>query len=67
MAVTVGAGPSFGVPRVLFQTQVPAGVHPFRSNYVPSADGKRFLVNTQIDQPPTPITVILNWVAGLKR
>jgi hypothetical protein len=66
MAVAVGAGPSFGVPKALFQTRAPADVQAFRTNYVPSGDGKRFLVNTQSDQAPTPIMVVLNWAAGLK-
>jgi Tol biopolymer transport system component len=67
MAVTVGPGPSFGVPKPLFQTGAPAEVSTFHTNYVPSGDGRRFLVNTQIEQPPTPITVELNWMAGLKK
>jgi Tol biopolymer transport system component/predicted Ser/Thr protein kinase len=67
MAVAVASGASFGVPEVLFQTRAPAGVSTFRTNYVPSSDGRRFLVNTQIDQAPTAITVVLNWTAGLKR
>jgi Tol biopolymer transport system component/predicted Ser/Thr protein kinase len=67
MAVAVGAGPSFGVPKPLFQTRAPTGVSAFHTNYVPSSDGRRFLVNTQIEQPPTPITVVLNWMAGLEK
>jgi dipeptidyl aminopeptidase/acylaminoacyl peptidase len=67
MAVPVGAGPTFGTPKALFQTRAAAGVSTFRTNYVPSADGKRFLVNTQSEQAATPITVVLNWTAGLKR
>ncbi len=31
-------------------------------------DGRRYLVNTQTgDPPPNPITVVLNWTAGLKK
>jgi eukaryotic-like serine/threonine-protein kinase len=68
MAVSVGAGPSFGVPQALFQTRVPPGVHANRTHYVPSRDGTRFLVNTQSGDPsPTPITVVLNWTAALKK
>jgi Tol biopolymer transport system component/predicted Ser/Thr protein kinase len=68
MAVTVGAGPSFEVPKPLFQTRVPAGVPANRTHYVPSRDGRRFLVNTQTGDPaPNPITVVLNWQAGLKK
>jgi hypothetical protein len=68
MAVSVGPGPSFGVPHTLFQTRVPAGVNVLHTHYVPSRDGQRFLVNTQSSDPaPTPITVVLNWTAGLKK
>jgi eukaryotic-like serine/threonine-protein kinase len=67
MAVAVGAGPTFGIPKALFQTQVRPGVSGNRSHYVPSRDGQRFLVNTALDAPDTPITVIVNWAAALKK
>jgi Tol biopolymer transport system component len=68
MAVPVEAGPSFGVPKALFQTKVYAGVSAFRAHYVPAPDGQRFLINTQIgDSAPNPITVVLNRAAGLKK
>jgi Tol biopolymer transport system component len=67
MAVTVGAGPSFGIPTPLFQTRVPPGVMPLRTHYVPSRDGQRFLVNTALDAAPAPITVVLNWTSLLKK
>jgi hypothetical protein len=68
MAVPVGAGPAFDVPKALFQTRVPAGVTANRTHYVPSRDGQQFLVNTQSgDASPSPITVVMNWAAGLKR
>jgi serine/threonine protein kinase len=68
MAVAVGAGPAFGVPKVLFQTRVPEGVTSRRTHYVPSRDGQRFLINTQTgDAMPNPITVVLNWQAELKK
>jgi Tol biopolymer transport system component len=66
MAVSVGAGPSFAVPNLLFQTQVHEGVTSRRTHYVPSRDGQRFLINTQTaDALPNPITVVLNWQAEL--
>jgi eukaryotic-like serine/threonine-protein kinase len=68
MAVSVDPGPSFGVPEPLFQTRVLPGVNAQRTSYVPSRDGRRFLINTQTgDPPPNPITVVLNWAAGLKK
>ena len=66
MAVSVGAGPSFAVPKLLFQTRVPEGVTSRRTHYVPSRDGRRFLINTQTgDALPNPITVVFNWQAEL--
>ena len=47
MAVEVRPGPSFGIPRILFQTQVQGGVTSNRMHYVPARDGQRFLINTQ--------------------
>jgi eukaryotic-like serine/threonine-protein kinase len=68
MVVPVGPGPSFGTPRQLFLTRVPGGVNALRTHYVPSRDGQRFLLNTQSANPvPTPITIVLNWTAGLKK
>jgi len=68
MAARVGPGPSFGVPKPLFQTRAVTGVTGFRMHYVPSRDGQRFLVNTQnSDAVPTPITIELNWTAGLRK
>jgi Tol biopolymer transport system component len=68
MAVRLAAGPKFEAPVRLFQTRVAVGVNPNRTHYVPSRDGKRFLVNTLSGDPaPTPITVVLNWTAALKK
>jgi serine/threonine protein kinase len=67
VAVVVGAGPAFGIPQPLFQTRVPEGVTANRTHYVPSRDGQRFLVNTASDTPASPITIVLNWMAGLKK
>jgi Tol biopolymer transport system component len=69
MAVSVGPGPSFGVPKALFQTGVVAErVTPYRIHYAPNRDGSKFLVNTQSgDTPSTSISVVLNWTAGLEK
>jgi hypothetical protein len=71
IAVPVTLGKSFerGAPRELF-----SGV-PFVSyfnryfSYQPSADGQRFLglVPGGKDASATPLTVVVNWMAGLKR
>jgi hypothetical protein len=56
------------VPRALFETRIPALSTPYRSNYVPRADGQRFLVNTAVEGASAlPITIILDWTAALKR
>jgi Tol biopolymer transport system component len=67
MAVEIGTGPAFSVPRSLFQTHVPAGVASLRTHYVPSRDGQRFLVNEVTDGAASPITVVLNWTALLSK
>lgn len=69
MAVDVVPGVTFGhgAPRPLFQTQVPGLVN-VRNHYAPAADGRRFLVNTLAGEATTdPITIVLNWTAGLPR
>ena len=68
MAVRVGPGPSFGAPTELFQARVAVGVSSQRTHYVPSRDGRRFLINTPAgDAAIVPITVVLNWTAALKK
>ena len=68
VSVAVAPGPVFGVPKSLFQTRVAPGVTPNRMHYVPDHDGKRFLINSQSgNTPPTPITVVMNWAAGMKK
>ena len=66
MAVDVAAhGDTFeaGVPRVLFQTSM---VQAPGRNYDVSADGKRFLVDSTVEQQEiAPITLVQNWTAAL--
>ena len=66
MAVTVEPGLRFGTPRPLFQTRIRAGVSALRAHYVPSRDGQRFLVNSALAAPPSPITVVLNWIRRMQ-
>jgi hypothetical protein len=69
MSVPIQTTPSFkkGIAAPLFKTGL-TGVDPFRMDYVPSADGKRILVGTPIDDGDRPaITVVMNWPALLKR
>jgi Tol biopolymer transport system component/predicted Ser/Thr protein kinase len=68
MAVAAAPGPSFGLPKPLFQTRVPATVMANHTHYVPSRDGQRFLVNTESGDAAVPrINIILNWTAAINR
>jgi Tol biopolymer transport system component len=69
MAAEVNAqGPAFSVGPVkpLFRVRPPGTP---RSFYQISPDGKRLLVNVPpaIEAAPSPITVVVNWLAGVKR
>ncbi len=69
MAVDIKAGATLrpGVPRRLFSTTV-AVEHPTFDQYAVTADGQRFLVLVPVgDASSSPITVVLNWTAGLKK
>ena len=75
MAVDVKTAPTFeaGTPKALFAPQT-LGQRYYgfpRYDYDVAADGKRFLVNSVSKAPessaPEPITVVVNWLAALKR
>jgi Tol biopolymer transport system component len=64
-AAVNGRGASFevGAVKPLFETRIPGP----RYEYAVTADGQRFLINTESEQAgATPITVVTNWMAGLK-
>jgi hypothetical protein len=53
-----------GSPVPLFATRVGGALsYPFNWHYDVSPDGQRLLMNTIIEEAPSPITVILNWKA----
>jgi serine/threonine protein kinase/Tol biopolymer transport system component len=67
MAAAVnGKGSRFevGAVKPLFETR---GLDVTRNRYAVSADGQRFLINTDPQITSAPITVVLNWAAGLKK
>jgi len=69
MVVEVKLGPPFqvGVPKPLFETRVPT-ISDFRNHYVVTEDGQRFLINSMTEaRGTTPIDVVKNWTALLKR
>jgi hypothetical protein len=55
-----------GTPRRLFETRMSTAADALtRNQYVVRKDGQRLLINQA--ESPTPITVVLNWTALLKR
>jgi eukaryotic-like serine/threonine-protein kinase len=60
-AVDVRASDTFeySAPHVLFDMQ--ANILSVRNSYVPSKDGRRFLVNKLLDTAVPPINVVVNW------
>ena len=71
MSVEVGgSGEAFQAapPVALFKANFPPFVPAYWRYYVPSADGKRFLVAALLAEAgASPINVVLNWTAGLKK
>ncbi len=64
---TTGDSLRAGIPHALFDIQFDPT--PATSvAYAPSGDGQRFLVTAPVDQArPSPIAVVVNWGANLKR
>ena len=71
MAVDVKTAPAFqaGIPHALFDPQIQGrGAVQFVFHYDVAPDGQQFLVNTEGQAAVAePITVVLNWQAGLKK
>jgi Tol biopolymer transport system component len=71
MAVDIESGPKFhaGVPKALFQ--IPGygggGQGGGLGRYAVTRDGKRFLIPINTELTDSPVTVILNWTAKLKK
>jgi hypothetical protein len=54
------------VPRPLFNTGL--SVDPIRDQFAATADGQRFLVQVPVvEGAPTPISVLVNWTASLRK
>jgi len=70
MAVELKADATFeaGVPKALFGTRFLPAAPPHLLSYAVASDGQRFLVTRLVEEEPAiPITVVLNWTAGLKK
>jgi hypothetical protein len=53
----------FAKPQALFETRI--GCCGFQ--YDVTADGQKFLVNSQVQSSADPMTIITNWTALLKK
>lgn len=69
MVARVGQqGPAdIGAPMALFRLGPPASTAFFAGEYAVAADGQRFLINRAVEGFTPPVTVVLNWPAGLRR
>ena len=71
MVVDVKQGLTFDAdaPKPLFQTRLRQHIGALDLfSYDVSPDGQRFLLNTDVDEvASSPLTVVLNWTAGLKK
>jgi Tol biopolymer transport system component len=66
-----GAAPRIGAPVGLFESRMLNGpnlVTGIKAQYDATRDGQRFLINVPLEEAvPSPITVLLNWSATLKK
>ena len=63
---TTGLSPAHGAPKVLFDTDIASlDRGSYGAQYVVFNNGQRFVLNRRNDEA-APITVVLNWQAGLK-
>ena len=69
MQVSVRGGARFDAagPTPLFKTNISTMLNPYRMDYVPAADGQRFLMKVPVDEPAPAITVVSNWPALLNK
>ncbi len=63
--IVPGAGFDFGLPQPLYRVQVEQSRR--RNVYCPAKDGQRFLWMLPLSDSGTPMTVMVNWRAGLGR
>ena len=69
MAVTVETNDELkmSAPSPLFKLQIKDGAPRSDWAYAPARNGQRFLVNVSPEAAPSPISVLLNWPAALRR
>jgi hypothetical protein len=61
----IGSSFDAGVPISLFLLKLADNLAS-RNNYVPSADGRRFLINTSYSGLGTRVGVVLDWVSAMR-
>ena len=65
LRIATGRTPDWGAPQALFQTTFAGGTY---ASYAPDRDGQRFVLPVSPGpEEATPITVIVNWTAALRR
>jgi dipeptidyl aminopeptidase/acylaminoacyl peptidase len=68
MAAPVISGESFETGAAVSLFEFRAGTDPTFAPYAVTADGQRFLINAVVEtEPNAPLTVVVNWTAGVKR
>ncbi len=68
MATPVRSGESFEVDAPVSLFEFRAGTTPLITPYAVTADGQRFLINALVEtEPNAPLTVVVNWTAGVKK
>jgi hypothetical protein len=71
MAVAIKGTTAFevGVAGPLFTARMLPGGAGFRQQYDVTPDGQRFLLNVPVEESGdfSPMTVVVNWTAGLKK
>lgn len=67
VSVPIKPGPSLeaGIPKILFQTRIP--YTPSWDQFAVTSDGQRFPVLEGIETEAKPFTIVLNWLAAIKR
>ena len=69
MQVAIRGGARFdaAAPTPLFKSAIPTMLNAYRMDYVPAADGQRFLMKVPVTETPPAITVVLNWPSLLNK
>ncbi len=67
MAVPVGFGGGFQVGSAVPLFEFRSGTVPGFAPYAVATDGQRFLINSLVEEPNGPLTVVLNWTDQVKR